>query len=592
MKLSEASVGVLLAILYSNPNLAHAKTVKYTLVVHHEDVDTVKDNETFTRLGSFVNGTYPGPTLEADLGDDVVIRVINELVSSATTLHFHGQHQDGTYFYDGVPGVTQCPISAASSFEYRFTANPAGTFMYHSHVPYQFGDGVFGAFVVRDPENDPYAAVVADDVVVGLSDWLRYYSDRVYQYTSQFRFDAWPLAHYLSFINGMDPYHYEKMTPGSTYRLRIYAMTIEHGYRLHLAEHKMTVVAADGSYVAPVEVDFLDVYSGERYDVLVVANQNPDKVYEMRARVINFQGTLSDVDFTSALFSYAGGSPSPGSDEVSADAVMVDDFDTAEYSLLDQYALTAYKDTHGNFVGSYDPLPGGDKVLDDPWTYETTSYAVVGERQYAFMDAWDFHFAQKSPPDPLLFLNNNEELQRYAVEKSRPLAVSAYTSNNAATLEATLGPRIQYLELNEVVDIVFQNAPTLLGNELGDFGAVHPMHIHGHYFHVIAGGEGAFNAAEANANGNFVDPPQRDNIVVNPNSWALVRLKATNPGLWLLHCHSETHAVFGMSTTLAVGNAEERPSIPKGFPRCGQIETQCDRKKSKGGKKKKKDGKW
>ena len=92
----------------------------------------------------------------------------------------------------------QCSIGPQSSFEYRFTAEPAGTFFYHSHVPYQMGDGVFGAFIVQDPDNDPYYAdgqMIAQDVVIGLSDWMRYTSDTVYQFVSQFRVDIWPLSH-------------------------------------------------------------------------------------------------------------------------------------------------------------------------------------------------------------------------------------------------------------------------------------------------------------------------------------------------------------------------------------------------------------
>lgn len=34
---------------------------------------------------------------------------------------------------DGVPLVTQCPISPASSFRYNFIAENPGTHFYHSH---------------------------------------------------------------------------------------------------------------------------------------------------------------------------------------------------------------------------------------------------------------------------------------------------------------------------------------------------------------------------------------------------------------------------------------------------------------------------
>lgn len=81
---------------------------EFTLVVHHQDVDaTSMSGEVVTRLGTYVNETYPGPTLTVDLGDEVVIKVINEMPVSQATIHFHGQHQVDTYYMDGVPHVTQ-----------------------------------------------------------------------------------------------------------------------------------------------------------------------------------------------------------------------------------------------------------------------------------------------------------------------------------------------------------------------------------------------------------------------------------------------------------------------------------------------------
>jgi FtsP/CotA-like multicopper oxidase with cupredoxin domain len=141
-------ITALLGLVTFIPSSSKAARVEYTLVIHHQDVDTIDPvtNETYSRLGTFINETYPGPTLEANLGDEVVIKVINDMPTSSTAIHFHGQHQEGSFFSDGVPDITQCEIPAGpgSSFEYVFTAEPAGTFAYHSHNPYQVrDDGIF-----------------------------------------------------------------------------------------------------------------------------------------------------------------------------------------------------------------------------------------------------------------------------------------------------------------------------------------------------------------------------------------------------------------------------------------------------------------
>lgn len=64
---------------------------------------------------------------------------------------------------DGTSSVTQCPITAGSSFLYDFPVpDQAGTFWYHSHLSTQYCDGLRGPFVVYDGidgVNDPHRAL-------------------------------------------------------------------------------------------------------------------------------------------------------------------------------------------------------------------------------------------------------------------------------------------------------------------------------------------------------------------------------------------------------------------------------------------------
>ena len=67
-----------------------------------------------------VNNTIPGPPIIAFENQDLVVHVTNHLLSDAVTIHWHGLHQRGTPFMDGVAYVTQCPINAGQMFTYRF----------------------------------------------------------------------------------------------------------------------------------------------------------------------------------------------------------------------------------------------------------------------------------------------------------------------------------------------------------------------------------------------------------------------------------------------------------------------------------------
>lgn len=57
---------------------------------------------------------------------------------------------------DGVPGLTQNPISPGSIFVYRFIAKDAGTYWYHSHVNsvQEIGAGLFGGIVIKPKHSE------------------------------------------------------------------------------------------------------------------------------------------------------------------------------------------------------------------------------------------------------------------------------------------------------------------------------------------------------------------------------------------------------------------------------------------------------
>jgi laccase len=84
----------------------------------------------------------------------------------------------------------------------------------------------------------------------------------------------------------------------------------------------------------------------------------------------------------------------------------------------------------------------------------------------------------------------------------------------------------------------------------------HPIHLHGHYFRVL--GSAANSTFPANmtiadvasrmpdspAGMNLnIDPtaPRRDSAHLPEAGWLAIRFVADNPGVWLLHCHINSH---------------------------------------------------
>jgi FtsP/CotA-like multicopper oxidase with cupredoxin domain len=99
------------------------------------------------------NGSYLGPTLRAEHGDRVEVRVRNELPKQ-TTMHWHGMHlpavADGGPHQTIGPGETWRP-----SWEID---QPAATLWYHRHPHGETADhvyrGIAGMFIVDDPQAD------------------------------------------------------------------------------------------------------------------------------------------------------------------------------------------------------------------------------------------------------------------------------------------------------------------------------------------------------------------------------------------------------------------------------------------------------
>jgi FtsP/CotA-like multicopper oxidase with cupredoxin domain len=110
--------------------------------------------------GYTLNGTSPGPEIRADVGDLVQVTLVNDNVDDGATLHWHGV--DVPNAEDGVAGVTQDAVPPGGRKVYRFVAEDAGTYWYHSHqVSHrQVRQGLFGSFVVAGPEDGPDAPAV------------------------------------------------------------------------------------------------------------------------------------------------------------------------------------------------------------------------------------------------------------------------------------------------------------------------------------------------------------------------------------------------------------------------------------------------
>jgi FtsP/CotA-like multicopper oxidase with cupredoxin domain len=98
------------------------------------------------------NGVTPGPMIEANLGDTLVVNFCNDLVEP-TTIHWHGVETPATM--DG-SNISQLAVPPGGTFRYEFPLLVAGTFWYHPHIRtnVQVEQGLYGALIVHDEDTD------------------------------------------------------------------------------------------------------------------------------------------------------------------------------------------------------------------------------------------------------------------------------------------------------------------------------------------------------------------------------------------------------------------------------------------------------
>lgn len=214
-------------------------------------VDLVARKETFELAsgrsvdGYTLNGGSPGPTIRAEQGDLVEVRLENADVPDGVTLHWHGI--DVPNPMDGVAGVTQDAILAGDSFTYRYVADQVGTYWYHSHQlsHEQVRRGLLGAVVVVPKDVDP--EVLDVPALVHLYDGVRT-------------------------VNGEEGDVSVDAEPGSTARVRV--INTDNGpMTVWVSGADYRVVAVDGTDVnepTPVTGKGVLVTAGGRADLEIV----------------------------------------------------------------------------------------------------------------------------------------------------------------------------------------------------------------------------------------------------------------------------------------------------------------------------------
>ncbi|KAF8073915.1 laccase [Lyophyllum atratum] len=448
----------------------------------------------FSRSAVLAGGTFPGPLIKASKGAHYKLNVINRLTDSnmlrSTSIHWHGIFQRGTNWADGTAFVTQCPITPGDSFLYQFSVpSQVGTYWYHSHLSTQYCDGLRGPLVIYDPD-DPFKSmydVDNENTVITLADWYHDYAPAAN--------GGLPLMSQATLINGKGravngtaaPLSVINVEKNKRYRFRIIAMSCDSSFEFHIDNHTFTVIEADGEYTRPLVVDALQIYAGQRYSVIMTANQ-PVGNYWVRANpdirsVPGFDGGRN-----SAILRYAG---APATDP------------TTNYRVAN---LLKEVDLHALYSPKAPGKPwkgGADVNLNIVHTFNATS----------------FHYEMNGAP---------------FIPPTVPVLLQILSGTQDARDLLPKGS-VHSLPPNKVIELSLPGT----GVELG---GPHPFHLHGHSFSVVrSGGSSEYN---------YLDPVRRDTVNTGlADGNATIRFVTDNAGPWFLHWYAISH-LYVLSTLL------------------------------------------
>lgn len=495
--------------------------------------------------GVAVNGSVPGPLIRLVEGQTARLNVTNTL-DVDSSIHWHGLLVP--FHMDGVPGISFPGIRPGETFTYEFPVRQSGTYWYHSHSGLQEQIGHYGPMII-EPRGGERMQVDRDYILL-VSDFTthdpHYIMDRLrtgeHHFNRQMNTwtDDYPLSGaerrmwaqmrmaptdimdigaptYTFLANGRGPGEGMEFlfNPGERVRLRIINGSAQSFFNLRIPGLPMTVVAADGQNVQPVEVDEFQIGTAETYDVIVQPGNA--QAYAIVAEAMDRSGmalamlasrpgarapvpalrdppllTMADMGMNHGSHGGAGGHDMAGMDMRDTSLLPPD---VAVGPGVDMVAMA--------------PV---DKLGDPGLGLRDVDHRVLNYRMLRALEP----NGDVREPSRLLELHLTGNMERYM------------WSFDGRMYSAVSDNPIRFA-WNERVRVKLVNNTMM----------AHPIHLHGMFFELVNGADPAHQ-------------PRKNVVVVQPGASAQFDLTANEPGDWAFHCHLLYHMHGGMMQTVTV----------------------------------------
>jgi FtsP/CotA-like multicopper oxidase with cupredoxin domain len=478
----------------------------------------LKNGDTYDLVASYVtkniggtklrmlayNNSVPGPTIRVHQGDEVTIRFKNN-TDMPTLLHSHGVRMDSVF--DGSQSV-QKEMQPGETFAYVLKFPDSGVFWYHPHVreDEQQPMGLYGNFVVTPADLTEWNPVVAEHVLTlgdvlledgGFAPW----SPKYITHALMGRFGNTLL------VNGQTGIELAVET-GEAYRFFLTNVATTRMMTFGIPGAKMKLVAADASrYENETMVDQVVLAPAERAIVEVMFPKAGAYTIEHRTPVKTY--TLGHAIAT---------------DGIAPLVERTDEFSplrTAPPALLAEFAAArayvgALPEKRLHLTATVDmmkimSLSGG---MGDGHAHAMPGMDIAGMEPNVVPIEWEDDMG----------------------------AMNLYSTSD--TVKWVLRDEDTGKE-NMDIDWTFSRGRMVKIRIINDADSMHPMqhpfHMHGNRFLVLS--------VDGVSNNNLA---WKDTVLIPGGSTVDILLDASNPGVWMAHCHIAEHLHSGMMLTYKV----------------------------------------
>ena len=437
------------------------------------------------------NNQYPGPLIDVAQKSTITVNFTNR-TDWPTTLHWHGVRLDNRF--DGVPGVTQDPVSPGESFQYRIFFRDAGLYWYHPHhrEDIQQELGLYGNMLVRSPEPDFFNDVHREEVLM--------LDDLLVQDGELFPFGEEATTHALMgrfgnvlLVNGEPGYRLD-VNRGEVVRFFLTNVSNTRTFNLGFGGARIKVVGSDlGKFERESWAESVVIAPAERYIVEVLFEETTALTNRVQVLDHSFGSFFAEV--------YELGIIDVSNED--ARRVLADTFSSLR--------------EHADVVRDIGPYRESFARPVDHELWFTISVSGLPPKLMQRMRADSIYFTpvEWSGTMPMMnFPSTSREVE--------------WILRDVATGKENMDIDWSF-ELGDVVKI------RLVNDRDAIHAMQHPFHIHGQRFLVLSR-----NGAP---NDNLV---WKDTMLLTVGETADILLEISNPGRWMAHCHIAEHLETGM----------------------------------------------